>query len=207
MIGTLYRYPHPHDPTRFIYVGQGPNRDKRHRLGNKGFGHRFKNKYPNDVLPEPIKEQIKVSCQLELNEEEIIWMFRFHTWRGYPDGQNLTLPGSQDYKKFRLFVPHEALVRGGQTQGRRMAESGKLQQIGNLPQTKKGQSKNCRTIGLMMASVPGHLARIGRLGSREDKARAGRLGGSISGYIVCCLRWNIRRGKSCTCGTHKTVTI
>lgn len=202
MKGTLYRYPHPHDSTKFIYVGQGPNRDSRHRLGNKGFGLRFKKRFPDTELPQPIKEQIEISNQIELNEEETIWMFRYHTWRGYLGGMNISLPGSQDYKIMAGLISHDARVRGGRTAGRRCAESGKLEQIRNLPQTKKGQSKNCRTIGLMMAAVPGHLAKIGRLGSRENKVLAGKLGGSVSGSIVCCLRWNIRRGKSCTCGQH-----
>jgi hypothetical protein len=60
VVGTLYRYPHPLDPTRFIYVGQGAKRDVDHRRGSKEFGKRFKKKFPGIELPQPIREQVEV---------------------------------------------------------------------------------------------------------------------------------------------------
>src|ERR1700684_4172099 len=98
MIGVLYRYPHPYDSTKFIYVGQGARRDKKHRAPFSSFGKRFKKKFPEIELPQPILEKIEVRDQIQLNEEETIWMFRYHTWVGYPDGMNITFPNTCDYK-------------------------------------------------------------------------------------------------------------
>jgi hypothetical protein len=98
MIGHLYRYPHPHDPARFIYVGQGAKRDYRHRPGNSSFGRRFKRDFPNTELPRPVRELVEVQDQQALNELETIWMFQFHTWYGYDGGMNLQIPGAEDYK-------------------------------------------------------------------------------------------------------------
>src|ERR1700688_3217458 len=143
MIGTLYRYPHPYDSVRFIYVGQGPNRDIRHRSGETSFGRRFKKIFPDTELPQPTKEQIEISGQTELNEEETVWMFRFHTWRGYPDGMNLTLPGLQDYKESSRLAQlswneedkFRARSKGGLTSGHKALLIGQLDRIRNLPQT------------------------------------------------------------------------
>lgn len=138
MIGHLYRYPHPFDPTKFIYVGQGPKRDSRHRSGKSPFGRRFKKKFPGVVLSQPIREQIEVENQLQLNEEETIWMFRFHTWRGYPDGMNSTFPGSQDYKAIGLISGQKNVESGhmsrvgkkyGPINGRNVFENGQLARI------------------------------------------------------------------------------
>ena len=95
MIGTLYRYPHPYDSARFIYVGQTTDvhrRDKDHRSGKLDFGLRFKKKFPDADLPQPVLEQVEAFDQTELNELETIWMFRYHTWRGYPDGYEPVFP-------------------------------------------------------------------------------------------------------------------
>lgn len=255
MIGTLYRYSHPHDPTRFIYVGQGPRRDRQHRSGQGSFGRRFKKLFPDDILPEPIKEQIEVSNQLELNEEETIWMFRYHTWRGYPDGMNLVIPGSQDYKEVgriqglinaknktgvcgRSFEKmsedgrlgglvggkknvesghirnvglnqgkknvesgfldsirtHDGSVKGGRTQSRIMVENGDWERIKNLPQSIEARSMNGKNQG--RKNVESGL--WASFQTSEHKARAG----AIAGRINCCMRWNIKRGKPCTCGKH-----
>jgi hypothetical protein len=100
MKAILYRYPHPRDSTRFIYVGQqrGRDRDARHRRGYEGFGKRFKEKFPGIELPHPVREEIEIKDHLELNELETIWMFQYHTWCAYPDGMNLCFPGSLDYQ-------------------------------------------------------------------------------------------------------------
>src|ERR1700684_3123649 len=160
MVGTLYRYSHPHDYTRFIYVGQGLNRDKYHRSGRSSFGRRFKKLFPNMDLPQPIREQVEVSSQSELNEEETIWMFKFHTWCGYPDGMNLQFPGSSDYKNMGA-LGGRALVASGQWEkirnlpqskeacraaskkrGLELVESGEWKRILNLPQTMEARKRN-----------------------------------------------------------------
>jgi hypothetical protein len=114
MIGVLYRYPHPLDSTKFIYCGQGANRDRRHRSGTSAFGKRFQKRFPNIDLPEPIKEQVEVQDYKHLNWLETVWMFRYHTWRGYSDGMNVLFPGSQDYKNL------------GKLGGRVNSESGQI---------------------------------------------------------------------------------
>jgi hypothetical protein len=142
MIGHLYRYPHPHDPTRFIYVGQGAKRDQHHRVGRSSFGRRFKVDFPNIELPQPVRETIEIKTQIELNEMETIWMFQYHTWRGYPDGMNLVIPGAQDYKvagkiggpvAFRRHgnpQTKQGSIKGGTIAGRKNAESGHMSAIG-----------------------------------------------------------------------------
>jgi len=99
----IYRYPHPNDPAQFIYVGQERRegkRDRDHRSGKSSFGRRFKHIFPDTELPQPIRKEVIVPDVLTLNGEEIIWMFQYHTWHGYPGGMNLTMPGSHDYKNF-----------------------------------------------------------------------------------------------------------
>jgi hypothetical protein len=128
MIGHLYRYPHPHDPTRFIYVGQGPRRDSEHRSGKEGFGKRFKKLFPADALPQPIREQVEVRDQLELNELETAWMFQYHTWCGYDGGMNLTFPGSADYKRLGMLGGSI----GGRASGKKNAENGHMSSLGRV---------------------------------------------------------------------------
>jgi hypothetical protein len=155
MIGTLCRYPHPHDSTKFIYVGQGPKRDKDHRNGRTSFGRRFKKIFPNEELPKPIMEQIEVDDQIGLNGEETIWMFRFHTWRGYGNGMNITLPGLQDYRAFsrlaQLCWDKEARFqvqrKGGLTSGRNAVKSGQMERMRNLPQSIEARRRNAIILG------------------------------------------------------------
>ena len=64
------------------------------------------------------------------------------------------------------------------------------------------------------AKIGGHRGKGkpkgGRRMSQEDRVRIGRLGQlatppevlSQGGKTTCCLRWNVRRGKPCTCGRH-----
>lgn len=220
MIGVLYRYPHPHDSSKFIYVGQGPNRDKDHRSSRSPFGKRFFKKYLNTELPQPIKEEIEVSNQTELNEEETIWMFRYHTWKGYLDGENKSLPGSDDYKRMGAL----GCSLGGQIQGAVHAKNrtgvcgrspeniledarkGGIQvNIIHPNQASENGYKSHRLYpdlafrrgklgGAKTASIPGHMAKAGRIG--------GRVGGRIGGKISACLQWVVRRGKACVCGKH-----
>jgi hypothetical protein len=162
MIGTLYRYAHPYDSTRFIYVGQGPNRDREHRSGRSSFGRRFKKKFPDAQFSQPIKEQIDVFDQIQLNEEETIWMFRFHTWHGYLDGMNLVLPGSTDYKVI------------GKIGGCMAVASGQMERMQNLPQTKAAQRINGGVLARRNIES-GHIRSLGLTGA------GGRVGGRIQG--------------------------
>lgn len=143
--GTLYRYPHPHDSTRFIYVGQGAKRDKHHRSGRSSFGRKFKRDFPGIDLPQPIREVVEVRDQLELNELETIWMFQFHTWRtAYPGGYNITFPGSQDYLN---------LGRIGDREGKRNS---------GLNAVKTGQLRLASIAGVAACRERGITAAIGR---------------------------------------------
>jgi hypothetical protein len=214
MIGTLYRYSHPHDVSKFIYVGQGSDRDKNHRIGKGSFGRRFKVLFPRDVLPKPVKEQIIITNQLELNEEEIIWMFRYHTWQGYLGGMNLMLPGSQDYKA----IGRIGGLIGGHNGGRRRCE------LYGAPGTKESRAKGGRNQSRLVKSVGGSKGAHkrnklhGNPATPESRRKAGlkryeiygntltlegsARGGLVGGPIGMCKRWNINRNKPCVCGRH-----
>lgn len=191
MIGTLYRYPHPYDSSKFLYVGQGPKRDKQHRLGKEGFGKRFKKSFPGVELPQPIREQVEVRDYLELNELETIWMFQYHTWRGYDGGMNLTFPGSDDYKysskmggKRTHELHPELSTKNGYLYG----------PLGGRIAVESGQLDKCRTFE--------HQQKAGRVGGRKssdwrklnpEKARQiWRQGGLIQGPIQA--RKNVESG-------------
>jgi hypothetical protein len=228
MIGTLYRYPHPYDPARFVYVGQGPNRDKNHRSGKLDFGLRFKNRFPDVELPQPIKEQIEVSSQLELNEEETIWMFRYHTWRGYPDGMNLTFPGSHDYKvmgvlggsayrKFghpgnknaHLNLTFEARSKGAKRRNEIYAEF--AVEIGRRSGQKNVESGHIQALGRKQGRKLVETGVLASYRTPEHQAEACRARNAIHGNPQtkegslkgACGFWNIKRNKPCTCGMHK----
>ena len=218
MIGTLYRYPHPYDPDKFIYVGQGPKRDSSHRSGRSSFGRRFKRDFPGVELLQPIRERVEVSTQSELNEEETIWIFRYHTWRGYVDGMNLVLPGPQDYKKAgeigglitglingqKLFERKAGIF--ARTKEKMYEDARKGGQAG------KGISKNVvqlaalrtsehqQEAGRKSASVQGHkkLFENGRKGGRIGGPIGGRKTASIPGHMVRAahVRWHVKRNKS-----------
>jgi hypothetical protein len=177
MIGHLYRYPHPHDPTRFIYVGQGAKRDLVHRRGESSFGRRFKKKFPGIVLPQPIREQINVLGQVELNEEETIRMFQYRTWHGYLDGMNIGLPGIIDYIELGKV--------GGRVSGRQNVENGHLDKIRTLPQTKAAHARNAALLG-RRAVESGLIKRLPALSAEWSKnnpvehKKISSLGGSKS---------------------------
>src|SRR5882724_5354626 len=97
---TIYRYPHPAEPGKWVYTGQTTNlklRDRVHRRGKRNFGRRFQKTFPGVVLSAPDHVELDVADYLEANEEETIAIFRNHTWHGQ-GGMNITLPGSSDYK-------------------------------------------------------------------------------------------------------------
>jgi nitrogen fixation protein len=175
MIGHLYRYPHPTEEGKFLYVGQGAKRDALHRRGASSFGRRFKRDFPNAELSQPVREELFVENQMDLNELETIWMFRFHTWCGYKDGMNLTFPGSLDY----IAAGKIGGLLSGPVQGRKNAENGHLSRVANLPQTKEArkinaqnaiQSGQVKAMGLryghqngLNSVASGHLKRISNL--------------------------------------------
>jgi hypothetical protein len=227
MIGTLYRYPHPYDSTRFIYVGQGAKRDKNHRSGKIEFGRRFKEKFPGVELPQPILEQIEVLDQAELNDLETIWMFRYHTWRGYPDGMNLTLPRLDDYKVWgqlgglatkettggrkrgnpqgQLNATFEGRSKGGRIvgaiygpiQGRKNAESGQMSRVGKIYGPAQGK-KLVESGVLASYRTPEHQSEA----CRKRNAIHGNPQTTEGSKKGACGMWNIRHGKPCTCGQH-----
>lgn len=157
MIGHLYRYPHPIEKGKFLYVGQGTFRDKAHRSGATSFGRRFKKCFPNSELPQPVREVVEVDSQLELNELETVWMFRFHTWQGYSGGMNLVFPGSQDYKEIRKLVPIESLSRAGRKSGNKNVENGHLEKV---------RPKN---LGLINVQT-GHIYKLSKLSADWSKS-------------------------------------
>jgi hypothetical protein len=212
MIGTLYRYPHPCDLTRFIYVGQGPKRDVEHRSGRSVFGRNFKKLFPGVELPQPVREQIEVSDHIQLNEEETIWMFRFHTWRGYPGGMNLLIPGSQDYKRIGKIrglltasIPGHTARAGriggsiaGPSNGRKLLE----RKRGLFGRTKEKIIEDARKGGLVGGLTAGKIARdsgqLAALRTPEHQREAGRksaarLGGMPKNGLH--VRWHVKRNK------------
>ena len=229
-IVSLYRYPHPLLSGQWLYVGQGIKRDSRHRAGRSSFGLRFKRQFPGIPLPAPIRWEEPAADSIEANNAETVAMFRYHTWHGYPGGMNLTLPGSTDYENLGRIgiqcipeeakrrgrhnsgcmtgpanirkIPREKKVSNGLTVGHRFARLG----IGICGLTKERLAEAGRRSGLKSAQKPGFMAGIGRLGgsiggrrgSHDDHSRAGLIGSLIGN----CKRWNIDRGKPCTCGKH-----
>jgi hypothetical protein len=154
---TLYRYPHPFDPTRFIYVGQGAKRDQEHRSGKSSFGRRFKRDFPNIELPQPIREEMEAQNQFDLNELETIWMFQYHTWRpAWPGGYNIIIPGSQDYKSIGIMGGKINAASGqtaamGKIQGRKNADSGQITRMHELPQSKEAYHNSGKKMGDLCA--------------------------------------------------------
>jgi len=212
MVVCLYRYPHPFIQDKWLYVGQGIDRDKRHRSGKSSFGRRFQTLFPNATLPQPVRWEETANNCLDANCAEILAMFKYHTWRGYPGGMNLTFPGSHDYKNISrlggIMQPREAKIKGGKSQSReariknwkKYADSTPLSlqkrvshiiAVKNGTETarenvKSGQASNLGKSGLggrTVAKIPGHMAVLNR--------------------IAMCLRWNVHRGKPCTCGKHQ----
>jgi hypothetical protein len=266
VLGHLYRYPHPLDATRFIYCGQGPKRDKAHRPARSAFGRRFKKKFPDVELPQPIRKEVEVIDGIHLNHLETAWMILYQTLRVLHGGENVLLPGSKDYESLGRIVAaipgHMAKAgrlggrahvksgqlagisaEGGRISGRKNAESGHLDRIRTKESSRKGgligghiggRATNATTngrkgnggrIGGRKNVESGHLASIrtkescskgGHIQPREAKVAGGRkcnelygnLGtpeGSRKGaHITNCRRWNINRGKPCTCGKHIT---
>ena len=210
---SLYCYPHPATSDRWVYVGQTRHlkeRDLRHRTGKSNFGRRFKLRFPGVALPEPQTIGI-LQTQDDANFSETVVMFKRHTWHGY-GGMNITLPGSTDYERLGKIaisrMPREAIVRGGITSGRNNVKTGLLASIA---------SKGGSAAGRKASKIPGRMATLGHIGgsrgNREGKSKGGHKASLTNakkeGYFISlgvpgrCRRWNINRGKPCTCGRHK----
>lgn len=204
MIGHLYRYPHPVDSTRFIYVGQGKNRDVAHRAARTSFGRRFKRGFPGAGLPQPIKETVEVQNQLELNELETIWMFQYHTWCGYEGGMNLTFPNSANYSNMSAMgnLPG-ARVKAGKISGQKHVESGHIIKLGNIYGPIRGkqnsESGQIKALGLAFGSINGRkaaengqLAAARKIGCRvksENKRKS-----CIANFALAShTRWHVHR--------------
>jgi hypothetical protein len=140
MIGHLYRYPHPNDLTKFIYVGQGLKRDRSHRIGQGSFGRRFRDKFPGVELPQPVREIVEVENRLELNGLETIHMFQYRTWHGYEGGMNYSLPGSIDYGNFST-AHRESLRARMKKQRKDPIFEAKLKASYNEPSVRANRSK------------------------------------------------------------------
>ncbi len=241
---AFYRYPHPMVPKKWVYTGQTVDparRDITHRLGRDGFGRRFKRLFPGIKLPEmevgwhePVTDRLKA----KLIETE--GMFRFHTWRGYPGGMNLTLPGLVDYESLgklggsisghitglaqgKKNVETGHIVRLGRSQGRKNVDTGLLARVAPLGghigghisgrmnverghlaslRTPEHQREAAHQAGLKTVALgigihaPGVAAKGGKTTGPTNGHKLGKSG------IGNCLRWNVRRGKPCTCGHH-----
>lgn len=214
MFATLYRYPHPHDSTKFIYCGQAikpERRDRQHRTGKTSFGRRFKKLFPDVELTQPIREVVEAQDQLELNWLETEWMFRYHTWHGYAGGMNLTL-GSLDYKNMGLLggrsrvanMTLEQRQEWGRKAGaassasftfeQRQERARKASLVAHASMTSEQRKERSRKAGIKNAES-GHLIRIASVGGhalmasmtpeqRSERARKAGLIGSRKGVHV-----------------------
>jgi hypothetical protein len=183
VLGTLYRYPHPLDAMKFIYVGQGAKRDRAHRRGKEGFGRRFKKEFPNTELPQPIRGEVEVIDNIHLNHLETAWMIVYRTWFGLTSGMNLRMPSSSDYKNLAtlagmvthakgvgIFAP-EHLGKAGRALGSALGRRLKREKRGIFAPDMLGR-------GGRKTAENGQLARTRELPqTKEGQRRAGRMAG------------------------------
>lgn len=168
----IYRYPHPTIPDRFLYVGQERklgSRHYHHKIGETSFGKRFAKLFPNTQLPTPIRRKIEVEHVIDINEEETMDMFLFHTWRGY-GGMNLRLPGAADYQNFGKLcyelkvgvhaISSERKREIGLRSGQRHVESGWAAELGRR------------------SLESGHIFKIT---TQETRSKGGKIAGKIRG--------------------------
>jgi len=183
MIGTLYRYSHPSDPSTWLYVGQGVGRDRAHRSGKSSFGRRFKRKFPNVELPQPTREQFEVSNSEELNALETFWIHCYKTWHE-DGGMNLSLPGTSDYKNIGRMASREDKIRAGILGGKANIASGWALKLGqesvesghlSLSTTKETRSKGGQKGGPRRFELWGSPRTI------EGSRKGGLTQGPISG--------------------------
>ena len=108
---------------------------------------------------------------------------------------------------FEELLRFAALMMKGQTADARLETCSRAGKIGGK-------------IGGKVSVESGHWARLlklglgGKIGGKRAHERhpnlmseigevGGKVGGKIGSKITNCLRWNIRRGKLCTCGRHE----
>jgi hypothetical protein len=220
LLGHLYRYPHPRDASKFIYSGQGEKRDVEHRSARTSFGRRFRKQFPGVELSQPIREVVEVENQLELNELETIWMFRYHIWYGYEGGMNLIFPGGLDYKSigqiggrtgghiggrrtfengtglFAMTLKQKSVAsrEGGRISGRKNVESGQLDHIRNLPQTRTARAANGHKMKARGRGIFGF--------SHDQRVETARVAGCIGGRrnVESGQLASVRTSESCSRG-------
>lgn len=209
MFGHLYRYPHPYDANKFIYCGQGSERDGEHRSGRSSFGRRFRRRFPGVELPQPIREQVEIASQFELNELETMWFFIYHTWWGYEGGMNLTVPGSSDYKNMsRIGAPLGGRI-GGPIAGRKAVESGQIQALGRAvgrAAVESGRLASYRTPEHQRSAIAALLAFTQNPEHQRNAARAAGKKNVESGHIQALGRkWGREAAESGRLDSYRTV--
>ncbi len=97
----------------------------------------------------------------------------------------------------------DARRRFAQNLGRKAVESGQLARVRELPQTKAAQRDAGRKNGHNNIGT-GLLVRLQTSGKCTEGGRRGGRRNAENGNLVTalCKRWNINRGKACTCGKH-----
>lgn len=101
MIYWFYRYPHPTQPLRWLYVGQGPKRHLAHSRGKSAFGFLYQQHFPDLDLSAPEYWFKECPTQHDADEEEAISMFQFRTWGEFDGGMNQQLPGRVNFDKVK----------------------------------------------------------------------------------------------------------
>lgn len=184
----IYRYPHPTILGRFIYVGQESKegqRDKEHRAGRTPFGKRFKRRFPNTLLPHPVRRKIEGQNYFDINEEEIIDMFQFHTWRSYSDGLNITLPGDFSYREMGRI--------GGIIRGPQAVKTGQLRAITSSGGKISGLIQVRKHLGMFAPEYLGKGGRTAAGGKRNAELGNMKILG-LSG-LGLHTRWHVSRNQ------------
>ncbi len=161
----------------WVYVGQSVNLTLRHKRHLQDLHSRFdrelkhRNGTPDAFVGPVVLETItapKAEYPQATAFQETMWMFHLHTYyRAYERGFNLCIPLSVDYENLgRLggsiavhLIPRAAKIRGGQRSGRKAVESGQLDNMRKLPQTKEAHRRNGKALG-REAVDSGRLARL-----------------------------------------------
>lgn len=181
-IVILYRYPHPFEQGRWVYVGQGAKRDKDHRSGRTSFGLRFQRVFPNIPLPQPYHWCEPATTQMEANRAETDAINSHHTWLK-EGGMNVASPGLEDYKESArlagLITKAEGLGLFGRSKEKRIEDARNAGRIGG----KLGG----HITGSKMKKRPDYFQNLGQLSAksgrnnpektRNDRTKAGKTGG------------------------------
>jgi hypothetical protein len=227
----FYRYRHPLEQGKFVYVGQSKNpahRDVLHRSGEEGFGRRYKRKFGGmPLLPMDVGWHEPVIDELEAKVIEAEGMFRFHTWHSprWPSGMNEILPGKASYAEMGIVgarnQPREAKVRNGLRRGAQAIATGQLASIASLggaaAMAKMSHEAHVRggRIGGKRMSKEDRLrvtSLAGRNKPMDIRVRDARVGGQTTAkihghmakasFVGQCVRYHIKKGLPCICGHH-----